>query len=44
MYKVRFLFCDGSKEDVFFNTKEKAINHRNIRKSSYSCVVKKRRR
>ena len=32
MYKVRFLFWDGTKEDVFFKTKLDAVEERDRRK------------
>ena len=40
MYKVRFML-NTCKEDVWFKTKEKAIEEMNKRKQSYKCVVKK---
>lgn len=43
MYKVRFTFWDGSKEDEFYKTKEEAKERQNYWKSSgYKCFVKKR--
>lgn len=44
MYKVRFIFLDGMKEDMFFNSKLEALQERDRRKKCYKCVVKKRKR
>lgn len=43
MYKVRFIYWDGLKEDEFFDTKMGAVERRRYAKSSgYNAVVKKR--
>lgn len=43
MYKVRFIYWDGSKEDEFFDTKVEAVERcRYVKSGGYNAVVKKR--